>query len=48
MEELENKQLMNQAEAPARYEAPTLEVIEVKIPQGFDHSGERGNSDDED
>jgi hypothetical protein len=38
MKELENEQQMNQVEAPTRYEAPTLEVIEVIIPKGFDPS----------
>jgi hypothetical protein len=42
------KQQTNQAEASTNYEAPTLEVVEVKIPQGFDPSGERGNDDDDD
>jgi hypothetical protein len=38
MEELENKEQMNQVEASAIYEAPNLEVMEVKIPQGFQDS----------
>jgi hypothetical protein len=35
MKESEDKQRMNQAAAPATYAAPALEVLEVKIPQGF-------------
>jgi hypothetical protein len=49
MKELENKQQINQMEAPARYEAPSLEIIEVVIPNGFggysDPGGEGGNPD---
>jgi hypothetical protein len=48
MKESEDKQQMNQVAAPATYEAPALEVMGVKIPQGFDLSGERGNDDDDD
>jgi hypothetical protein len=35
MKELENKQQINQVEAPTRYEAPTLEIIEVIMPKGL-------------
>jgi hypothetical protein len=35
MKEPENRRQMNPAEAPATYEAPALEVLEVEMPKGF-------------
>jgi hypothetical protein len=45
MKELENNQQINQMEAPAKYEAPDLEIIEVIISNGF--SGYSGPGDED-
>lgn len=38
MKNLREKQKDNQTEKPALYEAPSIEVIEVEIEQGFQAS----------